>query len=120
MCSVFFVQFGLGFAIFAIDVSQNTVKQKLTNTIYSATRYPSPTPIIRDRHQRSVIPGIGIEVLTPDPVLVLVLGIGLGLLVVLVLGIDLGHLAVLVLVLGIDHGLLAVLILVFKLCQKFQ
>ena len=48
--SYFFVQFGLGFAIFAIDVSQNTVKQKLTNTIYSATRYPSPTPIIRDRH----------------------------------------------------------------------
>ena len=47
--------------------------------------------------QRSAIPGIGIEVLTPDPVLVLVLGIDLGLLavLVLVLGIDLSHLAVL-------------------------
>ena len=63
--------------------------------------------------QRSAIPGIGIEVLTPDPVLVLVLGIDLGLLavLVLVLGIDLGHLAVLVLVLGIDHGFLAILML---------
>ena len=61
--------------------------------------------------QRSAIPGIGIEVLTPDPVLVL--GIDLGLLaeLVLVLGIDLAHLAVLVLVLGIDHGFLAILIL---------
>ena len=58
---------------------------------------------------RSAIPGIGIEVLTPDPVLVL--GIDLGLLaeLVLVLGIDLGHLAVLVL--GIDHGFLAILTL---------
>ena len=64
-------------------------------------------------YQRSAIPGIGIEVLTPDPVLVLVLSIDLGLLaeLVLVLGIDLGHLAVLVLVLGIDHGLLAILTL---------
>ena len=61
--------------------------------------------------QRSAIPGIGIEVLTPDPILELVLGIDLGLLaeLVLVLGIDLGHLAVLVL--GIDHGLLAILTL---------
>ena len=72
-------------------------------------------------YQRSAIPSIGIEVLTPDPVLVLVLGIDLGLLavLVLVLGIDLSHLAVLVLVLGIDHGLLAVLILVKEFCQKF-
>ena len=47
-------------------------------------------------YQRSAIPGIiGIEVLTPD--------------LVLVLGIDLGFLAELVLVLGIDHGLLALL-----------
>ena len=36
-------------------------------------------------HQRSAIPGIGTEVLTPDPVLVLVLGIDLGPLEVLVL-----------------------------------
>ena len=64
--------------------------------------------------QRSAIPGIGIEVLTMDPVLVLVLGIDLGHLevLVLVLGIDLSHLEVLVLVLGIDLGHLAVLVLV--------
>ena len=61
--------------------------------------------------QRSAIPGIGIEVLTPDPVFILVLGIDLGLLavLVLVLGIDFGHLAVLVL--GIDHGFFATFIL---------
>ena len=65
-------------------------------------------------NQRSAIPGIGIEVLTMDPVLVLVLGIDLGHLevLVLVLGIDLGHLEVLVLVLGIDLGHLEVLVLV--------
>ena len=64
--------------------------------------------------QRSAIPGIGIVVLTMDPVLVLVLGIDLSHLevLVLVLGIDLGHLAVLVLVLGIDLGHLEVLVLV--------
>ena len=64
-------------------------------------------------NQRSAIPGIGIEVLTMDPVLVLVL----------VLGIDLGHLEVLVLVLGIDLDLMEVLVLVLGiglLCSNFQ
>ena len=62
-------------------------------------------------YQRSAIPGIGIEVLTMDPVLVLVLGI------------DLGHLEVLVLVLGIDLDLMEVLVLVLGiglLCSNFQ
>ena len=63
--------------------------------------------------QRSAIPGIGIEVLTMDPVLVLVLGI------------DLSHLEVLVLVLvlGIDLDLMEVLLLVLGiglLCSNFQ
>ena len=76
-------------------------------------------------YQRSAIPGIGIEVLTMDPVLVLVLGIDLGHLevLVLVLGIDLGHLEVLVLVLGIDLDLMEVLVLVLGiglLCSNFQ
>ena len=72
--------------------------------------------------QRSAIPGIGIEVLTLDPVLVLVLGIDLGLLavLVLVLGIELRILWVLVLVLGIDHGILAVLILVKGFVKNFN
>ena len=60
-------------------------------------------------YQRSAIPGIGIEVLTMDPVLVLVLGI------------DLGHLEVLVLVLGIDLSHLEVLVLgIGLLCSNFQ
>ena len=67
-------------------------------------------------HQRSAIPGIGIEVLTLGPVLVL--GIGLGLLSVLVLGIDLGFLVILVL--GVDHGLLAGLILVKGFVKYFN
>ena len=70
--------------------------------------------------QRSAIPGIGIEVLTPDPVLVLGIDLGLLAVLVLVLGIDLGHLAVLVLVLGIDHGLLAILILAKCFVKNFQ
>ena len=59
--------------------------------------------------QRSAIPGIGIEVLTMDPVLVL--------------GIDLSHLEVLVLVLvlGIDLDLMEVLVLgIGLLCSNFQ
>ena len=64
-------------------------------------------------HQRSAIPGIGIVVLTMDPVLVLVLGT------------DLSHLevSVLVLVLGIDLDLMEVLVLVLGiglLCSNFQ
>ena len=56
-------------------------------------------------HQRSAIPGIGIEVLTLGPVLVLVLGIDLGILAVLglVLGIVPSLLEVLVLVIGIGY-----------------
>ena len=60
--------------------------------------------MLRGRNQRSAIPGIGIEVLTPDPVLVL--------------GIDLGHLAVLVL--GIDHGFLAIFILRKSFVKNFH
>ena len=61
--------------------------------------------------QRTAIPGIGIEVLTMDPVLVM--------------GIDLSHLEVLVLVLvlGIDLDLMEVLVLVLGiglLCSNFQ
>ena len=62
-------------------------------------------------YQRSAIPGIGIEVLTLEPVLVLGIDLDLQAVLVLVLSIDLGLLEVLVLVLGIGHGLLAVLIL---------
>ena len=62
--------------------------------------------------QRSAIPGIGIEVLTMDPVLVLGIDLSHLEVLVLVLGIDLGHLEVLVLVLGIDLSHLEVLVLV--------
>ena len=73
-----------------------------------------------DPYQWSAIPGIGIEVLTPDPVLVLVLGIDLGLLAVLVLVLGIELRILWVLVLGIDHGILAVLILVKGFVKNFN